>query len=237
LTPIIFTLEFIRQRIISEIDHFLKAHKASNLNFPFVVGPFVVKKTSCFHLIQSKLSEFGFTWLQGRKYDPHQIISKRILASKQSPYEHEHVEGFDKLANLDTYVDMEVTLQHDQKKQTEPTYQQIPAQKPSPRLLVKAPKMSVYNKRNSLESLGASSQQDTPKKMKITTPTQTVDLEEEEPKGKTCMEIVEGATKNKEAGTRSMPQNEGSTKVFSSRKNIFRKTPREVYQSKEYLMS
>jgi hypothetical protein len=63
LTPKIFALEFIRQRIISETEHFLKAHKASNLKFPFIVGPFVVKNTSCLHLIQSKLSEFGFTQL------------------------------------------------------------------------------------------------------------------------------------------------------------------------------
>ena len=47
LTPGIFAFEFIRQRIISEIEHFLKAHKASNLKFPFMVGPFVVKSMSC----------------------------------------------------------------------------------------------------------------------------------------------------------------------------------------------
>jgi len=47
LTPGIFALEFIRQRIISETEHFLKAHKASNLKFPFMVGPFVVKNKSC----------------------------------------------------------------------------------------------------------------------------------------------------------------------------------------------
>jgi hypothetical protein len=29
---------------------------------------------------------------------------------KHSPYEHEHVEGFDKLENMETYADMEVTL-------------------------------------------------------------------------------------------------------------------------------
>jgi hypothetical protein len=46
--PRIFALEFIRQRIISETEHFLKAHKASNLKFPFMVGPFVVKNKSCF---------------------------------------------------------------------------------------------------------------------------------------------------------------------------------------------
>jgi hypothetical protein len=113
LTPRIFSLEFIRQRIISETEHFLKAHKASNLKFPFMVGPFVVKNKSCLPQIQAKFNEFGFTQLQGRKYDPHQIISKRRLMSKLGPYEHEHVEGFDKLANLETCTDMEVTLQHD----------------------------------------------------------------------------------------------------------------------------
>jgi len=46
LNPRIFSLEFIRQRIISETEHFLKAHKASNLKFPFMVGPFVVNNRS-----------------------------------------------------------------------------------------------------------------------------------------------------------------------------------------------
>jgi hypothetical protein len=110
LTPKIFVLEFIRQRIISDTEHFLKTHKASNLKSPFIVGPFVVNNKSCLLQIQSKISEFGFTQLQGRKYDPHQIISKRRLESRQGPYEHEHVEGFNKLANLETCVDMEVNM-------------------------------------------------------------------------------------------------------------------------------
>jgi hypothetical protein len=106
LTPRIFALEFIRQRVILETEHFLKSHKASNLKFPFMVGPFVVKRNSCLTQIQSKLNEFGFTQLQGRRYDPHQIISKRILASQQGPYEHAHVEELDKLANLETCIEM-----------------------------------------------------------------------------------------------------------------------------------
>jgi hypothetical protein len=47
LTPILFYLDFIRQRIISETEHFLKMHKESNLKFPFIIGPFVVKTRSC----------------------------------------------------------------------------------------------------------------------------------------------------------------------------------------------
>jgi hypothetical protein len=47
LTPKVFSLEFIKQRIISETKHFLKLHKASNLEFLFFIGPFVVKTRSC----------------------------------------------------------------------------------------------------------------------------------------------------------------------------------------------
>jgi hypothetical protein len=60
VTPIIFSLEFIRQRIIFEIEHFLKLHKAYNLKFPFIIGPFIVKTRSCISQIQAKLKEFGF---------------------------------------------------------------------------------------------------------------------------------------------------------------------------------
>jgi hypothetical protein len=87
LTPIIFSLEFIRQRIIPETNHFLKLRKASNLNFPFIIGPFIVKTRSCLSQIQANLKEFGFAQLQGKRYDPHQIISKRIFMNKHALYE------------------------------------------------------------------------------------------------------------------------------------------------------
>jgi hypothetical protein len=61
LTPIIFSLEFIRKRIVSETEHFLNFHKASNLKFPFIIGPFIFKAISCLPQFQSKLKEFGFS--------------------------------------------------------------------------------------------------------------------------------------------------------------------------------
>jgi hypothetical protein len=97
--------------------------------------------------------------------------------------------------------------------------------------------MSVYNKRSSSEALSASSQQNILKKMKITPSSQVVDLEEEELEKKTSMEMVEGATKNKDAGKGSKPQSESSSRVFSNKKHIFSKTPGAVYQSKEDLMN
>jgi hypothetical protein len=111
LTPRVFSLEFIRKRIISETEHFLKLHKASNLKFHFIIGPFIAKTRSCLSHIQVKLKEFGFSQLQGRIYGPHQIMSKRILMNKQAPYEHEHVEGFDKLEKIQVCTNMGSILQ------------------------------------------------------------------------------------------------------------------------------
>jgi hypothetical protein len=156
---------------------------------------------------------------------------------RQGPYEHKHVEGFDELANRETCADMEVTLQPDQTQQTESTPQQIQTQKTSPKFIIKAPNMSVYNKRSISKALGAISQQNILKKIKITPPSQIVDLEEEEPKEKTSMGMVERVTKNEEAGTGSMPQSESSSRVFRSKKHVFGKTLGVVYQSKEDLMN
>ena len=103
-------------------------HKASNLKFPFIIGQFVVNTRSCLPQIQTKLKEFEFSQLQGRKYDPHQVISSIRLMSKHGPYEHEYMEGFDKLANLETCADMEATLQLAQAHQVGPTLQQTQTQ-------------------------------------------------------------------------------------------------------------
>jgi hypothetical protein len=46
------------------------------------------------------------------------------LIYKQAPYEHEHVEGFDKIENLEVYVDKEEILQRTQTQQVEETLQQ-----------------------------------------------------------------------------------------------------------------
>ena len=64
---------------------------------------------------------------------------------KHSPYEHEHVGGFDKLENLEFCVDMEAILQPTQTQQVEATLQQSQTQQASQKLIFKVPKMSFYN--------------------------------------------------------------------------------------------
>jgi hypothetical protein len=104
-------------------------------------------------------------------------------------------------------------------------------------LIVKAPKLSVYNKRSSSEALGASSQQDILKKMKITSSSQIVDLEEEEPKGENMHGNGGRCNQERRSRYKKQTQTESNTKVFSSRKHIFSQTPGVVYQSKEDLMN
>jgi hypothetical protein len=186
-------------------------HKASNLKFPFIIGPFIVKSRSCLSQVQEKLKEFGFAQLQGRRYDPDQIISNRRLMNKHAPYEHEQVEGFDKLSNLEVCVDMEETLQ------------QIQTQQAPHKMIIKVSKISVYNKRSSLEAMGISDQQTSPKKMKVTQPTQIVDLEEEEPRDQVNIFMVESGTSTIEVEKENKIQSEGSSRTFSSKKYIFDK--------------
>jgi hypothetical protein len=96
---------------------------------------------------------------------------------------------------------------------------------------------SFYKKRSSSEALGASSQQNILKKMKITPSSQIVDLEKREPKEKIRMEMMKSVVKNEEVGTGSMPQSENNSWVFNNKKHVFSKTPGEVYQCKEDLMN
>ena len=46
LTPIIFALELIRQKLIVANEHFINFRKASEIKFPWVVGPFIIKNKS-----------------------------------------------------------------------------------------------------------------------------------------------------------------------------------------------
>jgi hypothetical protein len=235
LTPRIFSLEFIRQRIISETEHFLKLHKASNLKFPFIIGPFIVKSRSCLSQVQAKLKEFGFAQLQGRRYDPHQIISKRRQMNKHAPYEHEQVEGFDKLENLEVCVDMEAILQPIQTQQVEATLQQSQTQQAPQKLIIKVPKISVYSKRSSSEAMGISDQQTSPKKMKVTQSNTDCGFRRGRVQRPSNLDMVESGTSTVEVEKESKLQSEGSSRTFSSKKYIFDKTSESVYQSREDL--
>jgi hypothetical protein len=130
---------------------------------------------------------------------------------------------------------MEAILQPNQTQQVEATLQHIQTHQTPQKMIVKVPKISVYSKISSPEALGTSSQQNAPKKMKITQFPHIVDLEEEEHTEQVNMAMVEIGTSNVEVGKGSKLQSEGGARNFSSKKYIFDKAPGATYQYKEDL--
>ena len=76
LTPRIFTLELIRHKLIVENDHFINFRKASEIKFPWVVGPFIIKNKSTLLVIESMLQDTNFRKSFAINYDRHHVISQ-----------------------------------------------------------------------------------------------------------------------------------------------------------------
>ena len=60
LTPRIFALEFMRQRLYVEEEHFRVFKKYSNVKFPLKVGPFIFKNKSTMLVIEKLLEVMDF---------------------------------------------------------------------------------------------------------------------------------------------------------------------------------
>ena len=88
----VFSLEMIRQRLIVENEHFLSFRKSSNINFPWSIGPFVIKNKVVLQLIEILIRGMGFPTEAAINYDPHHIISNKRQANKNNPFENHEVE-------------------------------------------------------------------------------------------------------------------------------------------------
>ena len=89
LTPRIFALEVLRQRLHSDELHFSSKKRSTNLKFPIIVGPFTVRNKAAIELIDGIMSCFSFSTNEGCKYDPLHIISKKKKRQKRGGYEHQ----------------------------------------------------------------------------------------------------------------------------------------------------
>ena len=101
LTSRIFALEFIRQRLHSENEHFINFKKASNIKYHYNIGPFVIKVRSSLPVIEKFLKAMNFKEVDKIRYDPKQVISQRRKKNKYTPYEHEEVQDLGTIANLE----------------------------------------------------------------------------------------------------------------------------------------
>ena len=75
LTPRVFALEFIRQRLCAEEEHFVAFKKSSDVKLPLKVGPFIIKNKSALLVVEKLLEVMDFQKEEKMNYDPHQIIS------------------------------------------------------------------------------------------------------------------------------------------------------------------
>ena len=88
LTPRIFALEFTRQRLQSEEEHFGDFKKSSNIKFPLKVGSFIFKNKGALVFIEKLLVGMEFKKEPRINYDPHHVISLRKQANKKKPFDH-----------------------------------------------------------------------------------------------------------------------------------------------------
>ena len=55
LNPRVFDLEFIRQNLIVENEHFISFNKSFEIKFPWENGPFIIKNKVALPIIESLL--------------------------------------------------------------------------------------------------------------------------------------------------------------------------------------
>ena len=77
LTPRVFSLEFIRQKITMENEHLISFKKSSEIKFPWVVGTFIIKYKFGLPVVEGFLQEMNYKKDISINYDSHHIISQR----------------------------------------------------------------------------------------------------------------------------------------------------------------
>ena len=93
----------MRQMLCAEEEHFGAFKKSSNVKFPLKVDPFIFENKSALLVIEKLLEVMDFKKEEKVNYDPHHIISQRKQLNKNKPFDHQIVEGLDKMANLSNF--------------------------------------------------------------------------------------------------------------------------------------
>ena len=102
-TPRFFSMEFIRQKLIVETEHFLNFKKSTEIKYPWDVIPFITKNKASMLMIEILLKEMGFLIEPAINYDPFHLISSRRQALKRKPLEHDDIVGLTQVANWFDY--------------------------------------------------------------------------------------------------------------------------------------
>ena len=99
----LFSLEYIRKRLFTENEQFVKARKGCNIKFHYYIGPFVMSSLDL-SIVEQILESFNFQEAQRINYDPKKIVSKRKKTSRCGTFENQEVKGLAALANAEDVI-------------------------------------------------------------------------------------------------------------------------------------
>ena len=114
LTPRIFALEFIRQKMASDELHFIDKKAAKTFRIPTELGPFIVKSRQAYNIVEERLNKMKFPTVGAWTYDPKGIILRLKdptgkMKVAENPY-HEPQPLIEKLANNMTFLQTKGSL-------------------------------------------------------------------------------------------------------------------------------
>ena len=73
----LFALEFLRQSLFVEQEHFVKHRKGANIKLKYTVEPFLVFYFAALAIMEDIIKGMNFKEAQEVKYDPRGIINQR----------------------------------------------------------------------------------------------------------------------------------------------------------------
>ena len=88
LTPSVFALELIRQRISIDEEHFTAHRKDSWIKYPINFGPFVLRNPTTLPMVEKFLKAMKFQVTHAQNSDPKGIISQRRFQVQRSVFIH-----------------------------------------------------------------------------------------------------------------------------------------------------
>jgi hypothetical protein len=102
MTPIIFSLEYVRKRLNSDKIYFVPSKHKVNFKLKKEVGPFIGNTRSALQVTTKMLLAPGLQQGEPWNFDPLGIISSKIISHGQSPYQHQQKGKLEILANQDS---------------------------------------------------------------------------------------------------------------------------------------
>jgi hypothetical protein len=122
----LLALEFMRQRLYSEKESFLKVKKGFNIKIHYVIGPFVIKSIQALPIIENILERMRFQEASKINYDPKGIIARKRLDNKCPTFRHQEVPGLLEISNSESVIHDQFEMHHDDSLQES---QQVSAHK------------------------------------------------------------------------------------------------------------